>query len=1162
MDRRTLLQNNDHLSFPGLECVIDAPAGRGSSVLAYIGHYRDREDPRILHRVLIRELFPYDATGGITRLENGDLQIERASEDLYSRHRTGFMRSNEVHSRMAEEIPADLDLHINTFSCHNTLYGIMGYTGGRTLEQELKKTDPESQTDRLLRIVCILRGALQVLSAFHKAGYLHLDISPDNILLIGEGERERTALIDFDSVHSIEEIRRDFSLGLSIKEGYTAPEILMGQRTYIGIHSDLYAMTAVFWHCLSGVRLSPIQRVGASPPDPAALPMTQHLSGAVVSMLCQIIKKGLVPSPGRRYQAAGEMMCDLDELEDRIIGRGITPWALWESGRARFYHLLHDNTALQYICDESRLYPIRAETEDGRRAELFSLLNTQPSSSDRLSDNPPASLLLLGGGGLGKTTSLFRLAWSAYSKERLYREGAPAVFYISLYGYRDRDGTFLRDTLLEGLKFKPGTDSMAGARRELMLMLDDPVRNDLSQNTLPQNTKIENTKIQKGQFRDEKLPSLILLLDGFNEAEGDTSPLLQEIRLLAKKRGVRILMTSRSDPGDPLFEKITLCRLDPSDVRKILSKEGILPPENMEVFDLLSFPILLSLYIEAVKSGETSAGRLQGREQLLSAYFASLRKKEISPLSSPNVTPAGVEAVFLYLLPEIAVYIQQRGPAVTDPELMTIVEKCFRELSGKVITTVFPQWIGHIGELRLGTEDADAWYGRAVLDLLHKRAGILVRDEQGRIRILHQIMEEYLAAESARFHLKFDREKKKRKNIREIAAASLAAVLVFLFGIYNYRMRLQIEEKHSQMIRAETEQEILESVERSGSALAEGDRREAVDSAVEAVLLAYADPGQAELVFTEEDGLDLLWNDYTLIRERIGRIDNNTRNAAGGSVLDSSLPPSRPDSHYTSMARKALTDALGVYDFTFEGNPLSGTEEGSGPSGSRQEDTALCSQKAEFFTYESSYPHTEVRISTDRQTIMLYSMSGFRVYSAKNQGLLCDQALPDPENVYRMAFLRSEELSQLEVTWLDGTVRGYDASDGKMLTETKGPAPDPSAPVDFLTDTYRFTVSPDSSLLIFDKKTGEDLGEFDTDAEVSGITQVGGNLLIKYGASGKTPPYALLLNENLDTLAQLQGFCDELDNDLFFDCSGSLYKTPLYSLSDLLDAAVQTRGSE
>ena len=43
MDRRTALNKNDCLAFPGLECVIDAPAGRGSSVLAYTGYYPDRE---------------------------------------------------------------------------------------------------------------------------------------------------------------------------------------------------------------------------------------------------------------------------------------------------------------------------------------------------------------------------------------------------------------------------------------------------------------------------------------------------------------------------------------------------------------------------------------------------------------------------------------------------------------------------------------------------------------------------------------------------------------------------------------------------------------------------------------------------------------------------------------------------------------------------------------------------------------------------------------------------------------------------------------------------------------------------------------------------------------------------------------------------------------
>ena len=64
MDRRSSLNKNDRLAFPGLECVIDAAAGRGSGVLAYTGYYPDREDPRIRHRVLIRKLSPYDPPGG------------------------------------------------------------------------------------------------------------------------------------------------------------------------------------------------------------------------------------------------------------------------------------------------------------------------------------------------------------------------------------------------------------------------------------------------------------------------------------------------------------------------------------------------------------------------------------------------------------------------------------------------------------------------------------------------------------------------------------------------------------------------------------------------------------------------------------------------------------------------------------------------------------------------------------------------------------------------------------------------------------------------------------------------------------------------------------------------------------------------------------------
>ena len=795
MDRRTTLNKNDRLAFPSLECVIDAPAGRGSSVLAYTGYYPDQEDPRIRHRVLIRELFPYDPSGGILRSKENALEIEKRSEVLYTHYRESFLRANEVHSRMAEEIPGELDLHINTFTCNNTLYSVMGYTGGRSLEEEIRQlhgkeaatrgTSPlDIQELELLRSLKIIRGALQVLRAFHETGYLHLDVSPDNILLIGSGDRERVTLIDYNSVHTFSEIRSDSSAFLSIKDGYTAPEVRMGQRSYIGPQSDLFSMTAVFWHCISGRKLSDLEQIGSVFPDPSGLPGWENLPASARSMLRIILRKGLSPSPRKRYGSVAEILKDLGELEDRINGRGITRWALWENGRARCLRLMQENISLQYIRDENRIYPLHVEKADGDRTELFDLLGISASAdSSRGFFNSRAffktnrPLLLLGGGGTGKTTALFRLCYTACGpdpRKAEYRENAAAVFYISLYGYRNSSSHFIRDTLLEGLQFKPETDSMETARRELLQLLD-------------------NSGSSKGSSR----PVLQLLLDGFNEASGDTGPLLEEIRLLASLSGVRILMTSRSDPGEPLFEKITLCRLDPVDIRRILSGEGILPPENMEIFDLLGFPILLSIYIQAVKSRETNPGSLQSREQLLREYFDGLRNKEISALPQNSPEAAGIDAVFQYLLPEAAAQIHRAGHAVTDTELMNTVQKCYRELSGRALTAIYPRWIGHTGALRLGAENADEWYGRSVLDILHRRAGLLVRDEQGRLRILHQIMEEYLEEKSRQFHLQFDRVKRRQKLTLGFAAAAAGFFLVTLFGIYNFRMRRQIEEKHS-----------------------------------------------------------------------------------------------------------------------------------------------------------------------------------------------------------------------------------------------------------------------------------------------------------------------------------------------------------------------------
>ena len=1112
MDSRTALKKNERLLFPGMECVIDAPAGRGANVLAYIGHYNDLQHKHLTHTVLIRELFPYDPMGRIFRGEDGDLHVHPSAREYYDWHRMTFLRGNEVHLRLSGQIPSKIDLNINTFSCRGTLYSLLGFTGGRSLEDEigpeglLNPAENSAKTgdpDGLLRIVRVMRGALEVLKAFHQEGYLHLDISPDNILLIGEPDTERVTLIDYNSVHTVEEIQGRYendalyncvnvpeevpavcredefpliraagcpqdqtslpAVDLSTKEGYTSPEVRLCRFESIGPHSDLYSMAAVFWHCLSGQRLEGLSWVGALLPDPGELPRWKNLSGPVLSMLRQILRKGLVSSPRRRYRSADEMLTDFGELEDRITGRGITRWSLWENGRARLISLMRENTGLQYIRDDSALYPIKVEQEDGSRVDFRRI-------AARSQESP---VLLLGGGGMGKTTALCRIAHEAYAGEKDYNEDATAVFYISLYGYRDGGDHFLRDTILEGLKFKPQTDSMETARRELMQLLDGP-----SGHAVPTQTKsaeaeykrAENAEGKRAQTESRQTkeaeaeytqaqiadsistqkagaesfqkkrktkPVLLLLLDGLNEASGQTGPLLHEIHLLASKPGVQVLLTSRSDPGDPLFQKDILCRLDLADVKKILSDEGILPPENMELMDLLCFPILLSVYIETVKSGAAQTGRMSSRKELLDEYFLAIRKKESRNLSDTRITGEGVDAVLRYLLPEIAASVHQSGQSLTDRELLAVVEKCYRELSGRALTQVYPEWIGHSSDLRLGTGTADEWYGMAVLDILWRRTGLLVRDEKGCFRIQHQIFEEYLAAKSREFHQTFDQIKKSQRNWRLTAAGSLVLVFVTLFAIYNYLMRLQITRKHEQMILAESERNSLEYISQSQEALEKGDRREAVRSAADALLLQYADLKLAETALLEEDGLSLLRDNLPALRERLLSENSGEETSASG------YGPAVPAGEYAAAAQKALTDALGVYDLTdtFRSDyvmelPSAPDDLFLSPGGSRL--CAVCSGELLLYDTESGEEILSFSLCASRPGLAAFSDEDTIIYS--DQDALCAYDLVRDLVVWQAApagqLTLSSDLRRVAAVTPDKTGAFiYSTADGKEIAE-------------------------------------------------------------------------------------------------------------------------------
>ena len=208
--------------------------------------------------------------------------------------------------------------------------------------------------------------------------------------------------------------------------------------------------------------------------------------------------------------------------------------------------------------------------------------------------------------------------------------------------------------------------------------------------------------------------------------------------------------------------------------------------------------------------------------------------------------------------------------------------------------------------------------------------------------------------------------------------------------------------------------------------------------------------------------------------------------------------------------------------------------------------------EAQLLSYDAGYVHDEARISQDQKTTMLFGYSGFRIYDLASGELRNETVLPDAEKIYDQQFRKSQDVSLLEVTWYDGTVRCYSAADGTLLSEEKKAAPDRDLEEEFETKAYRIHSSLHEAPKVYDAKTGKYKGTLEEDAYLTYVNEVGEYLIMQYvSADGRK--FGYLLNQNLEKLAYLPGFCDLSGEMLIFDDeSGNLRQSRLYSLRELI----------
>lgn len=275
--------------------IVGRVLGQGGFGITYLAL-----DTQLNAKVAIKEFMPGEIATRVGGTTVSVMMDTKAEEFAY-----GAERFQEEARTLAKFIGnPNIAAVTSYFDENDTSYFVMDYIEGISFKTYIASHGGKISVEETLNVMI---PVLRALTAVHAEGFIHRDVTPDNIYITKDG---MVKLLDFGSArYSIGD--KSKSLDVILKVGY-APKEQYIRRSRQGPFTDVYSCAACFYAAITGFlppeSLERMDHDELVPVSQCGIEIPEYLDKAIL--------KGLAVQPEDRFQNAQEF---LDAIESQQV---------------------------------------------------------------------------------------------------------------------------------------------------------------------------------------------------------------------------------------------------------------------------------------------------------------------------------------------------------------------------------------------------------------------------------------------------------------------------------------------------------------------------------------------------------------------------------------------------------------------------------------------------------------------------------------------------------------------------------------------------------------------------------------------------------------------------------------------------------------------------